>query len=119
VQNVGYSVRPQFSPRVIAYDESGVAYSGTVDFWYWVWPPPLTRDNHMICLPSAEPLQIRAMIRYMGDFKNNHEAADRWESRYAKVLTRTRSMEPISLGPRIPRGLQGTRFTFGRIATTM
>ena len=109
-----YCIRPVGTPRIAILDNHGDHIAATVYFHYWRYPSPLMQEYDLVPLPSTEPLELRTAVRYWGDYKGEHEEADRYEARYAKALSDCKAMNPTKFTPQRRVDTQGQRIVLGR-----
>ena len=114
VQDGYYQVRPEGQQRVLLMDETGALSTAPTNFYYWVFPLPLTQENHLIQLPATRALEYLSAVAYWGDYKQEHEEADRWDIKYKRALSDLKAREPSFITQMVAKDVLGRRVIFGR-----
>jgi hypothetical protein len=108
-------VRPEGTLRVAIVDYTGANITATVTFHYWAYPLPLVDEGDPILLPGAEALELKAAMRYLGDFKGDRISANIWRADFLRAVSAMKASDPIQMtGPVLPVGLDGNRLTLTR-----
>ena len=114
VENVPYAVRPEGTSQVAIVDNQADFTAATVTFFYWVYPPPLWSDHHLIQLPGTRALELKTAMRYWGTYKGILDESDRLEAEYNSAIKELSGKEPMPITPGIARDALGRIAMFGR-----
>jgi len=114
VENVPYAVRPEGTSQVAIVNNEAEFEAATVTFYYWVYPPTLWSDHHLIQLPGTRALELKTAMRYWGTYKGILDESDRLEAEYKSAIKELSGKEPMPITPGIARDALGRIAMFGR-----
>lgn len=111
----GYIVRPYNTRSMCILDREGEYDSGSINVWYWVYPPPLYQDHEMPLLPDTRALELAMWIDLIGPLEKRQAEAREYRDEYENsALPGLLSKNPSFCMPVIPRDRRGQRIRFGR-----
>jgi len=108
------TVRPVGISKVACIDDTATLVAGGIKFYYWAYPLPLTSEEHTIPLPTTRALELLTAMRYWGEYKEEHDEADRFRSLFLTAKSDLMAAEPMPLVQGRQVDAVGRRMTLGR-----